>query len=141
MEHSPARELRNRVKQSPSSSPTRTQVRCSPNSSPSQTNKCQTNGVSKGKIPAINVVTFDQDIVSPGDLQSNPIVILSSEGDCHGNQSHSKIDTTTVHSKKMMHCALEIQLCFLKQIFLLAILQWIHLLRVDLYRINNGLIH
>jgi hypothetical protein len=38
MEHSPARELRNRVKQSPSSSPTRTQVRCSPNSSPSQDN-------------------------------------------------------------------------------------------------------
>lgn len=96
MEHSPGRELRNRVKQSPSSSPTRTRVRCSPNSSPPQTNKCQTNGVSKGKIPAIaNVTTFDQDIVSPGDLQSNPIVILSSEGDCHGNQSHSKIDTTT----------------------------------------------
>ena len=100
MEHSPARELRNRVKQSPSSSPTRTQVRCSPNSSPSQTNKCQTNGVSKGKIPAINVATFDQDIVSPGDLQSNPIVILSSEGDCHGNQSHSKIDTTTSSFQK-----------------------------------------
>lgn len=100
MEHSPGRELRNRVKQSPSSSPTRTQVRCSPNSSPPQTNKCQTNGVSKGKIPAINVSTFDQDIVSPGDLQSNPIVILSSEGDCHGNQSHSKIDTTTSSFQK-----------------------------------------
>lgn len=95
MEHSPVRELRNRVKQSPSSSPTQTRVRCSPNSSPPQTNKCQTNGASKGKIPAItNVTTVDQDIVSPGDIQSNPIVILSREGDCHGNQSHSKIDTT-----------------------------------------------
>jgi hypothetical protein len=38
--------------------------------------------------------------ITPGDLQSNPIVILSSEGDCHGNQSHSKIDTTTSSFQK-----------------------------------------